>query len=807
MKQSVLPAALFCLAALLMCGQERMATAQWDVFAPFEGRTTRCAVPVKNNAFRLVLAARKNVWIFPARNDFSEYNAIGFELENQGKPGSPAEMGILLRYGGNPKVVSYFMTRVQVDFSGRKKFVIPFVKMNPCRKPKLNPISFISFIADGWGIRNAPGFAVSVSGLELLKLTPAALKILDPDLKPVTGFREMRYPNYCGTTRAEVEKIAAALPEHPGLPGGTIHDRRFWAQFPVNPFVAKRAEDRLLRKPPRYTRADYDLRKPWPHGGSGGLNSELGRYLASMTVMECHENKGRFIPKITEVIESYLDNPVPAAHIIFPENLILKQGFRYIELMNSQCMADLATAYFLLDDKLPPGLRKRIRDYLDEWIFSPMFRNLAMPDQQARSRLNFNTWHMNWLNGSNNWNTYCSWHVLICTHAILGNREQRAYLTASLINSMKSYFNSMTSAGYISEGVGYWMMGFSSYLYCARLLKEISGGRIDLLADADPKIRRSTYIGRNMMLASDGLYPAFSDGARGNGLPSPFPVRELVWMNQAFGEKIYPAPEEYPTSDGRFLSRDYFFTWEKMNQRKNLKAADPEQLFFLDPEAQILVVRDDPKASVPFSFAIKGGHNGELHNHNDIGSFVVGAGFRILCGDPGCPVYSSPSAKIVRSSLMHPVPLPNGIAQGTGRAFQGKILKIENDARHHLIRLDLLHAYPERAGLAKLVRTAEYDRKNRRIVITDECEMKQPGSYELPLFSYTEWRKNAPGAWSAGNLAVKIKTSTPMEITADIADVQWPDKRKSHRLSCRFREKATSFRMTLTFVPIQPVNR
>ena len=156
---------------------------------------------------------------------------------------------------------------------------------------------------------------------------------------------------------------------------------------------------------------------------------------------------------------------------------------------------------------------------------------------------------------------------------------------------------------------------------------------------------------------------------------------------------------------------------------------------------------------------------------------------------------------------MHPVPLPNRIAQGSGRAFQGKILKIENNARHHLIRLDLLHAYPAGAGLTKLIRTAEYDRKNRRIVITDECEMKQPGSYELPLFSYAEWRKNAHGVWSAGGLSVKITSSAPVEISADIADVQWPDKRKSHRLSCRFREKAASFRMTLAFTPTPAVSR
>ncbi len=43
----------------------------------------------------------------------------------------------------------------------------------------------------------------------------------------------------------------------------------------------------------------------------------------------------------------------------------------------------------------------------------------------------------------------------------------------------------------------------------------------------------------------------------------------------------------------------------------------------------------------PLAVALKGGHNAEHHNHNDVGSFVVALGKSTPLADPGGEVYTS----------------------------------------------------------------------------------------------------------------------------------------------------------------------
>ena len=97
---------------------------------------------------------------------------------------------------------------------------------------------------------------------------------------------------------------------------------------------------------------------------------------------------------------------------------------------------------------------------------------------------------MGWINGINNWNPFCSYYVLYCAHAMLDSKEERAYLTASLIRSMDHYLTSLTETGYITEGIGYWMMGFGAYVQSARLLYAVTNGKLDMLASAPAKVHR-----------------------------------------------------------------------------------------------------------------------------------------------------------------------------------------------------------------------------------------------------------------------------------------------------------------------------
>ena len=793
--------AVACLLFLSVCYGN---TPAWDVFAPLDGVKTRCSVPVKDNAFRLIRAKRKSVLIYPARKDFSSFNAVSFEIEANGKADSDEEMGVLLCYGGIPRVNSYFLGRIPVSFSGKKKMVLLFSQMGQTRDPKLNPITRIEFITAGWGLKVGKDFAATIRDVRMLKLSPEEMKKLDPDKPPVVNFRKMVYPNLCGVTEADVKRMADCLPDRPCLPGGDIHDREFWARYPVCDYLVKRAESRLSKPPPRYTWEDYDQKKPWPMGSHLQHDVELERYLASMTVLECKENKGRFIPRITETIEAYLDKACPVGHTHWKPEMkhwIRKKGFRYLELGNVVRMSDIAVTCRLLDDKLPAGLRKRVRAFMDEWMFSPMFLNLAQKNASDVARLNYGTWAMGWINGHNNWNPFCSRYVMVCVLAMLEPKQERAYLLASLVKSIGHYPGSLTSSGYITEGTDYWMMGFGAYLNCARLLKDVSHGRIDLLAGSDPKIRRSTYIARDMMMAPGGLYPHFADYGL-EGKARAFWDKDLDLMNQAFGENIYPVPPDYNPVTGVVLCGDYFATLLQMNRKKDLKTPDPEKPYFWDPEAQVLVARDKPKADNPFSFAFKGGHNRELHNHNDVGSFVVGLGKSIQLGDPGVGVYNVGWNVSASRSRIHPVPLPNNVEQGEGPAYRGTVLAVENDDRHSMVHLDFKAAYFPGADLKKLDRKVVYDREKRVVTIIDSCELNQPGTYELPLPSFEEFKEVSPGVWTAGGLRIEIRgTGGELEFQLRKPQVKLRTRKIFTMLICKFKGKVKSCSMTVTITP------
>ena len=659
-------------------------------------------------------------------------------------------------------------------------------------------LSFLLFAAAG-----SESFAAGKTKSAAKAGTAAAVSA-----EPRRNFRKMPIPNLVKVTEADVDRIMEVLPEKPGLYGGNIHDRAFWKDYPVPASILESAEKRLNLPVPRFTVEQFneETKKTGKRPSVRSFYTEIGRFLAVMVIAECKENKGRFIPKIEEAMDAFITGANPAfGHLFLFDRDMKRQnerGWRYIELNNALNFSDVATAYYLMDDKISPELRKRVYAYFDEWVFSPMFWNLSQPNRKTLRKVNYNTSCMGWLVQSANWNPYCHAFILDVVFGMLESRRERAYLVASMIRSQNYYFAGLTEQGYIAEGIGYWRMGMTAYLRGAKKVLLGTGGKIDILKLAPPKVHRSMYIARNMMMAPGGLYPHFADHGQ-EGKPIPFGASTFNDLNQAFGEKIYPVEkvEDYKPA-GMHLGLEYFYTISrilKKGSKSELKEAQPLLPYFWDPEAQILVVRDRPDAKMPLSFAIKGGHNGEPHNHNDLGSFVVGAGSLIQCGDPGIPVYISKTVGIIRSSAMHPVPMPNGTLQKHGNEFKGKVLEIENNDKHSLIRLDLAAAYPASAGLVKLIRTAEYDHNAHRIVITDECGLKAPGEYQLPLLSYENWIEEAPGVWHAGDLKVEIKGSGPLTFAEDVPKLDWRTPKMARRLTCKFTEKAKTFRMTVSF--------
>ncbi len=106
--------------------------------------------------------------------------------------------------------------------------------------------------------------------------------------------------------------------------------------------------------------------------------------------------------------------------------------------------------------------------------------------------------------------------------------------------------------------------------------------------------------------------------------------------------------------------------------------------------------------------AAKGGHNGESHNHNDIGNFIVYADGEPEIIDVGNCVYTAKTFGAERYELMntrssnHNVPLIGGMEQVCGRQHAAKDVRADENG----VRMDIAGAYPER--VISLIRKIEY---------------------------------------------------------------------------------------------------
>ena len=102
----------------------------------------------------------------------------------------------------------------------------------------------------------------------------------------------------------------------------------------------------------------------------------------------------------------------------------------------------------------------------------------------------------------------------------------------------------------------------------------------------------------------------------------------------------------------------------------------------------------------------KGGHNGESHNHNDVGSFMLYAGDEPLIVDAGNMTYTQKTFSDARYTLWnvraawHNVPLIGGREQQPGRAHAARAVRPTPDG----LELDIAPAYGPEAGVKTCLR-------------------------------------------------------------------------------------------------------
>ncbi len=565
---------------------------------------------------------------------------------------------------------------------------------------------------------------------------------------------------------AQVKSIAAMLPQNPTGLGRPITDRAAWeavAKQDAYRLAVKRASELLATPLPdqpddlflEFSRTGNRTR--WER-----VAFERRRRVAWYVIAECLENKGRFLPGIERLITAFDAERT----WVLPAHDAKLEAFNgkvvTIDLGSSALGWNLATADYLLGDKLAPAVRQELRANLRKRITGPfraMFTGKQEPD-----------W---WIHTSNNWNAVCLAGVTGTGLVELASREERAEFVAAAEKYSRNFLSGFTADGYCSEGLGYWDYGFGHYVLLAETIRQATGGKVDLIRL--PEAKAPARFGEQIQVIG-GVSPAFADcGVRER--PS---ASIMYFVNRIFGMGLHEYDELSPqgASDDLFETVLYAFPngASETKPATDANAGLPLRSWF--DKAGILIARPALRSACDFGVALKGGNNAENHNHNDVGSYVVVCSDRPVLLDPGAEIYTARTFSAHRydskllNSFGHAVPVVAGQLQHEGADARAEILRADFTDQTDTLQMQIKSAYAV-PDLKSLVRTFVYSRQAAgALTVADHVQFATPQTFATALITLGSWQKLEGGGLLIYDMdrAVRADIDTggkPFEIKAE----------------------------------------
>ena len=373
--------------------------------------------------------------------------------------------------------------------------------------------------------------------------------------------------------------------------------------------------------------------------------------------------------------EKYLNELIDVIHIIcneftwcipahnhFEENPTMDFIIHRIDLFQAETARALTEIAVLLHDKQPYFMNERIEYELRRRIFTayktyPYFH-------AAESQLN-------------NWSPVCmGGSAAALLH--FGTEEEIAEILPRLIKGLDRYLEGLPTDGCCQEGVSYWNFGFASYSYFANILYNYSNGEINYVHN--DKVDKLALFPQKVKLNKD-MTVSFADA----NADFEFSPGFACYLKRTYKGVLLPELDHATAFFNSVTSIPAFF-WLDAEYKAD---SDAVSFTYLE-DAQWYVNRQEK-----FSFATKGGHNYEPHNHNDLGSFLIVVGKDMPLCDLGAPEYikyehyDDRMVNLNFSSKGHSVPIINGQYQCLGKEYKSQVIKAEEN----VFSIDLQGAY------------------------------------------------------------------------------------------------------------------
>jgi len=426
-----------------------------------------------------------------------------------------------------------------------------------------------------------------------------------------------------------------------------------------------------------------DFRRYWDTGDRGLYEA---KYFSRRLSLDCsallallYPEEEKYITRLMDTVYTVCDEYtwcLPAHQKVLEVN-----NNSVVDLFAAETAFALSEIYAMLEDRLDPLIKDRIKTEIKRRVISSYMSKEPY------------SW---WETSGSNWNAVCTGSVA-CTVMILFP-ELFDSLKPRFDRAIEYYLDGFRDDGICVEGCGYWHYGFGFFTVYADMVREFTGGETNYFAREKVKTV-STFIQK--MFLSGRASVSFADGGRTLN----YHIGLLHYLKHEYPDSVAVFSPEYSynyDTCARFCLQLRALLWFDEELYTNYESA--QSACFFAPDSQWLM-----KTTHSYGFAAKGGNNDELHNHNDIGSFIFAKNGRQILTDLGAGVYTRQYFSKERYTILecmsrgHSVPIVGDKYQVNGKQYASKNTKYENG----VFSTDIVGAYPD-CTLSSLVRSFSF---------------------------------------------------------------------------------------------------
>lgn len=443
--------------------------------------------------------------------------------------------------------------------------------------------------------------------------------------------------------------------------------------------------------------------------------NENNSALSSLFLAELAEGKGRFIPSIIDGVFFYCEMTswVLSAHL--PKHATNLPDYRenIVDLISGEVSSMLSWIYYYLHtefDKTDPIIAMRLKSEIKRRIFDAYM-------------VTENWWigiPRNPNNSLNNWNPWCNFNVMQSYLLVEDDIQELCEGIHRTMVSVDEFLSCCNEDGCCDEGTSYWGHAAGKLMDYLKLLYIASDGKINIFDQ--PMIKNlGEYISRSYV--GEGWVVNFADAsAKGGGDP----VTIYEYGKYVGSEEMKQFGAYLNWKDQAPSGTDIFRTfncWRMLKELPDVKPAVSSAPVTWYPQTEVCYMRND----AGITLAAKGGHNGESHNHNDVGTFSLWYQHEPVFIDAGVGTYTRQTFSNERYTIWtmqsdyHNVPRINGKSQVNGREF--KATNVSFNEKKNLFQADIAEAYTEDAKVKSWVRS--YQLIKNKLIITDNFQLEE----------------------------------------------------------------------------------